>query len=224
MMGIIFGRTGTKGPEYNVLFKSSKIEIRAYNGFVTAEVPSNGDGGQEFNILAKYIGVFGSPENEVGQAMDMTHPVIMESRKIDMTAPVLTEGGAMKFVLPSQFVRIEDAPKPKDSRVVIKSTPPQYIACIGFSGWYSHRAGVAQLKLLTRTIITEKFLPPFAEGSDEFTEEQATSLPWCVAQYHPPFTLPWLRLNEVWVKLDPDQSERLRSLIESSAAASGEGK
>lgn len=204
-MGIVFGVTGTKGPAYNVLLKGSSYEIRAYEGFLTAETHTNGDDG--FSILANYIGVFGKPANEVSQALDMTHPVFMETtKKIDMTSPVLTQSNVMKFVLPAEYKTINQAPRPTNSRVVIKQHDPQYVAVVGFSGWYSEHSGLSHLIKLSRSLKADGFITT--------DEANAAELPWSVAQYHPPFTLPFLRLNEVWVRLDPAQSTALRKLLE----------
>ena len=205
-MGIVFGITGTKGPAYNVLLKSATYEIRAYEGYLTAETHTNGDNG--FNTLANYIGVFGTPENNVSQPLSMTHPVFMETtKKIDMTSPVLTQASVMKFVLPAEYKTIDQAPKPTDVRVVIKQHNPQFVAVIGFSGWYSEHSGLTHLMKLARTLKTDGYI-------NIQDEANASELPWSVAQYHPPFTLPFLRLNEVWIQLDPSVSEPLRKLLE----------
>lgn len=212
-MGIVFGVTGTKGPAYNVIFTTSNFEIRSYEGFVTAEVNSVGNNG--FTILANYIGVFGEPKNEVRQALDMTHPVLMVANKIEMTSPTINEKETMKFVLPSRFKRIEDAPKPTDPAVIIKITPKQVVAVQGFSGWYSHKAGIYHLKSLSKSLREAGFLPkPATETTGDLADAEIESLPWSVAQYHPPFTLPFLRLNEVWIQLDSSKSDRLQKLLE----------
>jgi len=205
-MGIVFGITGTKGPAYAVLLKSTTYEIRAYEGYLTAETHSGNGNDNGFSTLANYIGVFGKPANEVSQSMAMTHPVFMETtKKIDMTAPVLTQKAMMKFVLPAEYKTISQAPKPTDSRVVLKQHEPQYVAVIGFSGWYSEHSGLSNLMKLTRSLK--------ADGYINIDEANAADLPWSVAQYHPPFTLPFLRLNEVWIQLDPSLSEPLRKLL-----------
>lgn len=204
-MGIVFGVTGTKGPAYNVLLKSSAYEIRAYEGYLTAETHTKG--GDGFSTLANYIGVFGKPANEVSQALAMTHPVFMETnKKIDMTSPVFTQASVMKFVLPSEYKTIDQAPKPTDSRVVIKQHNPQYVAVIGFSGWYSEHSGLSQLLKLSKSLKSDGYI--------NVEDANVSELPWSVAQYHPPFTLPFLRLNEVWIQLDPSESEPLRKLLE----------
>ena len=51
----------------------------------------NMESNQAFHVLAKYIGVFGKPENYRGEAIAMTAPVISNS---------MGGGGTMTFVMP----------------------------------------------------------------------------------------------------------------------------
>ena len=36
---------------------------------------------------------------------------------------------------------------------------------------------------------------------------------WEISQYHPPFTLPFMRRNEVWLILDHDNNDVVKELI-----------
>ena len=62
-------------------FINIEILPRRYDPYVVAEIKSTSDqlsekfDGQSFRILAKYIGVFGDPNNVAKQAMAMTAPV-----------------------------------------------------------------------------------------------------------------------------------------------------
>ena len=66
-MGIVFGMTGSKEPAFK-LIKSAPYEIRLIQPYCVAEVSNVGETqiNDSFSILAKYIGVFGSPENSKG--------------------------------------------------------------------------------------------------------------------------------------------------------------
>ena len=238
-MGIVFGKTGTKGPDYNVLYKASTgYELRSYPGYLTAEVLMNdANGNNGFGILAKYIGVFGKPENIASQSMDMTHPVIMDSsdsgQKISMTSPVINNKNIMKFVLPAHYTKVSQAPVPTDQRVTIKETPGHYVAVLGFSGWYTPEKGLAQFKKLVKLLKQDNYLKSkpvtttqpsttmttATTSTDELTDEDY-KLDWQVAQYHPPFTLPFCRLNEIWIKLTPKSSPALQTLLKDAPAAS----
>jgi len=112
-------------------------EIRYYSQFFIAEVPmpSYNDNGQSFQILAKYIGVFGNPANEKQVPMAMTAPVITQPMKMAMTAPVITSPSSssssesMSFVLPFEFTDMSEIPKPNDKRITIKHIPKRVLSC-----------------------------------------------------------------------------------------------
>lgn len=68
-MGIVFGRTGTKEPTFKLL-RSAPYEIRVYPPYFVAEVQASEDSvNDSFRELAKYIGVFGEPENVKGKTV-----------------------------------------------------------------------------------------------------------------------------------------------------------
>lgn len=143
------------------------------------------------------VGVFGQPANEESRPMAMTHPVIMDSKG---------PKEVMKFVLPEEFTHVDKAPKPTDPNIVVKENPAQYIAVVGFSGWYNPELGLQQLSKLSSALYKDQFIQT----------EDRQSLDWSIAQYHPPFTIPFLRLNEVWIRLDPEQSAALKELLHKS--------
>merc|ERR1711907_333752 len=96
--------------------------------------------------LAKYIGVFSTPENAGRgggpEAVAMTTPVVSSPEAISMTTPVVSSKDAenssrsvMKFVLPSKYQSAEDAPVPTNPNIKVAVIPPQDMAVIQFSGW-----------------------------------------------------------------------------------------
>jgi len=204
-MGIVFGRTGVAEPPFQLLASSATYEIRSYERYFIASVKMtqaesvNRSGGQSFPILARYIGVFGTPENVGSSAMAMTAPVLFtpEPKKLAMTAPVLTGGQSedvMSFVLPFEFTHISQVPKPTDRRVIISEIGPKIIACNCFSGSTPTREVVQEkLSHLLTDLKARSFVDPRKELDD---------LIWQTAGYHPPFTIPFLRRNEVWIELD----------------------
>ena len=189
-MGIVFGITGTKEPTFNILSNSNGYQIRSYQKYFIAEVnSSNDDNG--FRILAKYIGVFGKPENVQQKPMDMTAPVILDqnqSKKLSMTSPVISSDKKMSFVLPFEFNSLEEIPKPTNKDVSIRLVPEKVVAVDTFSGWYTDSIGEEKLQNLCKNLKRDGILK----------SEQPK---WHVAQYHPPFTIPFLRRNEIWVEL-----------------------
>ena len=110
IIGMVFGKIVVETPKYTVAKSGDGYEVREYPPAVSAEVtydPSEfkGDKDGGFQVLAKYIGVFGKPENQKiamaapvvateGEKIAMTSPVITkEGEKIAMTSPVITKEG-----------------------------------------------------------------------------------------------------------------------------------
>ncbi len=182
-------RSGTEEPHYSVIAQLGNIEIRQYGPRIAAETTV--DGGEVaarsvgFRRLAGYI--FGG--NTAKTEIAMTAPVVQAPRRtIDMTAPVSQARDssgqwAIRFFMPHQWT-MATLPVPNDPAVRIVPIPPQTFAVLGFSGDRGSTAVQArQQELLQRLVGT----------------------PWRVAGepvawfYDPPWTLPWLRRNEVAV-------------------------
>ena len=97
-MGMVMGKINEEMPAFTVLHKAVSYEVRKYGPSVVAECSYDweaSDGGSPFGVLARYIGVFGTAQNEQKGAsvpILMTAPVLVTppaSQKIAMTAPVL---------------------------------------------------------------------------------------------------------------------------------------
>jgi hypothetical protein len=222
-MGIIFGMTGTKEPVYKLIDTSASYEIRLYQPYFIAEVKSAIDSGSgksdmssSFQTLAKYIGVFGTPENLKSQSIAMTAPVIMKPEKIAMTSPVITESNeeVMQFVLPSEYISLEQIPIPSDKRVVIKSIPSKLIAATRFSGSYNKDFFDKKLRELYEHVLADSLEPDFDHDQTPVDKADITTLKWSAAQYHPPFTIPFMRRNEVWIELRRANYPKLSTLLD----------
>lgn len=198
-MGIVFGVTGTKEPSFKLL-KSGSYCVREYEPFYVAEVlktKAKDRDGAAFRQLAAYIGVFGEPQNlknDKPQPIAMTAPVISKVPSVDLQSTRIMSGDSdqdtLRFVLPSDFKDISDIPVPMDDEIKIKHVPSRVVAVKPFSGWYSDDAGKRYLDLLKQELEDDHFL------------STSDAVNWEVAQYHPPFTLPFLRRNEIWIDLD----------------------
>ena len=158
-------------PAYTVeqAWETEQIEIRRYAPRVMAVTTMQGDEDNSFSVLAGYI--FG------GNA---------EEQKIAMTAPVQQsmEGEReMAFMMPAEYA-LEDLPKPEDQRVLFREAPAYTAAVIQFSGWASPEKADDNWQQLRRFLI--------AEGID-ITGDPTLN------QYNPPWTLPFMRRNEIIV-------------------------
>ena len=192
----VFGVRSEETPKYEVLVKNENMEIRQYVPYIVANTYVEGSfkdsQSKAFRILAGYI--FG--DNEKASKISMTAPVVMnpqkaESEKIAMTAPVTQapkgEGWEMSFTMPSKFKSIEDLPKPKDSRISFKVIESKSMAVISFSGFWSEEKNQKMSEQL-KAWLTQ-------QGEYEPTSEPK------FAGYDPPWTLPFLRRNEMMIEI-----------------------
>ena len=177
-------------PKYQVVESSGNIEIRDYAPMIVAEVDIRGERrdaiGRGFRIIADYI--FGN--NTTAQKVPMTAPVTQQdSEKIAMTAPVTQQGDGnrwrVRFIMPSNYT-LETLPKPNNPAIELKEIAAKRYAVIRFSGM----AGEDSLKRRTKELnewVRTKNLTPVSEPVYAF--------------YNPPWTLPFLRRNEVMVEI-----------------------
>jgi hypothetical protein len=184
----------TEEPKYSVVEKEPPFEVRAYAPMIVAEVQVDGDldgaSGQGFRLIAAYI--FG--QNQVNEKIAMTAPVNLEgqtsqSAKIAMTAPVGIESKAGKwtvsFVMPAEYT-MESIPKPINPQVQLRQIPAVKKAVIGFTGFYNEQ------KVAEKTLELEQWM--------KARNLQPSGVP-NFARYNPPWTLPFMRRNEVMINL-----------------------
>ena len=193
----LFGIRSTEEAAYSVLSEQGHYQIRQYESLVvaTTDVDSDFDeaGKQAFRRLFNYI----SGDNTAGQEIAMTAPVIATENQsnggeeIAMTAPVsserLDQGWRFSFVLPASYT-LEKAPLPTDERVSLAQIPSHKVASLQYSGSWDQARFDANAELLLQWIEEQQLRPE--------------SLPR-VAGYDPPWTLPFLRRNEVLVDIKP---------------------
>lgn len=202
-MGMVFGKTGVAEPVYETIFLRSKhsssyrteYEIRKYGTRFAIETDNSNDS-NAFRLLAGYIGVGGPAQNEGRQSIAMTAPVSKGGgQSIAMTAPVSMSQGQMQFYLPAEFDSMDKIPKPLDPRVRIAEVPPATGAVHTFSGSMSE--GLAQSKA---SALVDQLQQDGVEISKDDT--MTNYLLW---QFNPPFTIPSLRRNEIWIPLTEEQ-------------------
>jgi hypothetical protein len=176
--------------KYDVLTSQDNIEVRLYPPMIVAEAEVQGDRktaiSQGFRVIADYI--FGN--NISKNSIAMTSPVRQQtSEKIAMTAPVLQEGQSgqwkVQFVMPSNYT-MATLPKPVNESVKLIELPTKRLVVISFSGIASDARLIKYTAELGNFIIAEKL--------------NAKSPP-IYAFYDPPWTLPFLRRNEVMIEV-----------------------
>jgi hypothetical protein len=208
-MGILFGRTGVEEPAFRVVRHNARYEVRVFPAHIQAAVLQrlgpNGNS-KAFPILAGYIGVTSAPKNDAVQSISMTAPVVQtpKAEQIAMTAPVVqsslasTSGSygrgdmSLAFILPAKYKTVEDCPVPNDPRITLKEVEEKNIAVSTFSGWVTDGEVQSRLEALLENTKKDGLMPVV----------EAETPVWQVAQYNPPFTIPWLRRNEIWLVLE----------------------
>ena len=180
-------------PAYISIEKKDAFEIREYQPKIIAQVLVNGTfdsaSSKGFRLLADFI--FGNnTTNEGAKKIEMTAPVVSRdaSEKIEMTAPVLSEevekGWYISFNMPKQYTK-ETLPVPNNPEVKIIDVPTEKFAVITFSGLVREKKYAEMLNLLNEEMKKRNLEP---KG------------PPILARYNPPWTLPFLRRNELMLR------------------------
>ena len=180
-------------PRYAVVDARRTWEVREYAQFSvcsTLMAEGGGPASSGFNNLAGYI--FG--KNAASQAMKMTTPVV--------TTPLSSEK-KMSFIMPSSYwgQSLDGAPSPlPESGVLLEQNggglladDKNTVAVLWFGG-YATKEEVALRTLELLTIVDE---------DDKWKSKPLESVR--LLQYNDPFTLPYLRRNEVVIPVVPKQ-------------------
>jgi hypothetical protein len=197
-----FGKTRVQELTYTVLATTAGYEIRRYPDCIVASVNSS-PSENGYHLLARYIGGYtGAAENFEKVKMEMQAPVIMS--ELDTH-----EAGSkkMSFVLPPRHAEdrdIKSYPSPTDKRVILQDMINGVFAVKSFTGpVITNDVAQKQKQELMKSLISDGLIPSNLDPD------------WRTAQYHPPWTLPFLRRNEVWVRLSESFApERLAALEE----------
>ncbi|KAL3787976.1 hypothetical protein HJC23_002901 [Cyclotella cryptica] len=206
-LGMIFGKIGVEEPAFELLFTRSltspqtPYEIRRYGkryAIETTMEPSEKTS-SPFMALAGYIGVTKAPENEKKEAIAMTAPVAMDKNH---QSGVRT----MKFILPSSYDDLTKIPKPTNAdKVTIKELAPAVGAVHRFSGSFDESKCHDKVRALASQLLIDGVDLP--KGDDGLVALDKIKYEWW--GFNPPFTLPFLKRNEVWIELDETQVEKL---------------
>lgn len=183
----------TEEPAYTVIEQTDNFELRRYDPMIIAETLVSGSmddaSGSGFRLIADYIFGNNTVRNGGNGKISMTAPVTMasQSEEISMTAPVSMEGSAGKwrvhFVMPSKYT-LDTLPRPNNPAVKLREIPATNYAVIRFSGFAGENKVAAKTAEL-KAWLEGRGIKPL--GNPE------------LARYNPPWTLPFLRRNEVMI-------------------------
>ncbi len=184
-------------PGYAVLSESGAIEYRQYKAYLIAETVVEGAadfdsaGNEGFRRLFRYIAGGNTGRSKIAMTAPVSQAAQAEkSEKITMTVPVQQAGSGagwrIAFMLPRQYT-LDTAPVPSDSRFRVVAVPGRIVAVLRYSGRWTESNYVEHRDDLL-TSLAEKGIKPSGE-------------PW-LARYNAPFSLPFLRRNEVLTEVD----------------------
>ncbi|QBJ95266.1 heme-binding protein [Rhodococcus sp. ABRD24] len=168
-------RNGTEEPRYEVQERTRGLEIRRYGPRIAAETTASGDEESArsagFRRLAGYI--FGANASK---------------SEIAMTAPVSQASGpgdswVVRFYMPSRWT-MDTLPTPQDQNVELVEVRGEMVAALRFTGDRSHKAVAVRTAELVRALESTAWVP------------NGEPVAWF---YDPPWTIPFLRRNEVVV-------------------------
>jgi hypothetical protein len=160
--------------EYQVLEKDGDFEIRRYETYHTAAVEQDGLSDDiGFNQLFDYI----SGNNTNHEKIAMTVPVINEMKRDRITT---------EFVIPHKY-SLENIPRPNNPNITLKKIEGSLTAAITFSGTVHEKEVRHYEELLTEWLVKKN-----VKTSGEFR----------LARYNSPFSVPFLRRNEVLINIE----------------------
>ena len=179
----------TEEAPYTVITTEALFELREYAPQILAEIIVDGDlenaGNKAFRPLFRYI----SGDNKSRGKIAMTAPVSQEPKgeKITMTAPVSQQSAqgkwAVSFMMPASYT-LDTLPVPDDPNIKLRQVPARRVAAVRYSGFWSEEKYLLHKEKLENWIKDKRY---------NVTGEPV----W--ARYNPPFTLWFMRRNEILI-------------------------
>lgn len=166
---------GLDGPSYDVIKDCESYQVRRYSMYSVCSIPMTSSEGSEMP----------DPLTSGDSFTELADYIFGEN--LSMTTPVILGGGAMEFVLPSG-VNALTAPIPKSSKISVKDVAADVVATREFPGFATDGEVSRQRAMLEDALLADGVI--------------YDNLTFKVLQYNPPYTLPWLRRNEVSLSID----------------------
>jgi len=166
-------------PEYELITKYQKIEIRDYKNHIVAKTFVDNNYKEAGNIGFSRISNFIFGGNDKRQEIAMTAPVITTSDSTRNRHEIL-------FFMPKKY-KLEELPTPNRKDVTVEERKLGKVAVVSFGGWATEK----NVKFYTQEL--EKYLKLNSiQNTGEFM----------VAQYNSPWVVPPFRKNEILVKIN----------------------
>ena len=176
---------GLEMPSYTIKYKTPEYEIREYSSY--SVVSSN------FKIsptVASSNDVPNDDDDDIlmsGRSFNSLANYVLngensQNYEMSMTTPVIVDGETMSFVMPKGFNK-DNAPEPMDDTLLIEDIESQLVAVREFSGLVTNTEQAKQRAALEDALLTAGIV--------------FDNLSFRTLQYNPPYTIPWVRRNEV---------------------------
>lgn len=162
---------------YRVVQQDGDFELRDYAPMQVAEVTVSGAREPAINQGFKQIAAYIFGENAAQQKLAMTAPVTQQSTG--------AQRWRVRFVMPAA-IAASALPVPRDASVMLQPVPAQRLAAVRFSGIADAQALAQQEQRLRQWLQAQHIVP---EGDP------------VIAFYNPPWTLPFLRRNEIMLEI-----------------------
>ncbi len=168
-------------PKFSVINRDGDVEIRDYSPMILAEVSVNGTmesaSASGFGMIADFIFGNNTNKNSEPEKIKMTVPVVISKKSDDWS---------FYFVMPSKY-SVDNLPKPNNSKIKIKRIKDRKCAVLRFSGKANEEKFNSKAQELMNRIKAENL--------------KIIGVPE-LARYNPPWTLPFLRRNEVLIEVE----------------------
>ena len=188
----LFGVQSEEGPRYEVLKKNGDFEIRRYESYVVATTTVRGKKDNASEVAFKRLAGYIYGHNKDDKKLSMTSPVkIEQSTELPMTTPVKVSTKdniyIMSFFMPSEY-KINELPTPLDQKVKLKKIESKTVASHQYTWFSSDKRNESKAKELRQWLKTQGQY----KAKDSYT----------YAGYNPPWTIPFLRRNEVHIEVN----------------------
>lgn len=217
-MGAVVGRQTSEILAYHVLQDLPAYEIRVYEAQPIVQTQWQQDSKSTFMTLADYIGAFDEAKNSASQKIAMTAPVECLADRENFTS--------MRFFPPVAHKTVDSLPAPLSTSVTLEPLPKRYVAARRFSGSVDLNQPITdpavrpQLLHVLRALLNNNMIKSDKPcDTDAAVWEQLHTnglkdaetgelMKWSLAVYNPPFCLPFLRRNEIWISLSAENAEK----------------
>ncbi len=179
-------------PGYTVVKRYQEFELRQYDAYLVAETIVAGDftdvGGEAFSRLFSYISEGDRPQGKIAMTTPVIQqplPAVIEQSAVNDASPGADNRYRFAFVMPAGYT-LDDLPRPENAEVRIEDVPARLMAVRRYSGTWSeerYRSNEQQLLAAVQAAGLKTLGAPI------------------FARYNAPFSLWFLRRNEVLIEV-----------------------